>query len=242
MNHDLLLITTPRSGSDFFSQWLLKLYTFGWIGEWLAAGSLLQVRDQLGLPNPWKLTEFTAALRAQKASSDGRISIKIMWDTFAWTKWKGAREGCPEGIYSTLRNPAMVFLSRKDKLAQAISLYKARRTGIWHTDGSERIPDVEYDHGSILASLLEVVAGEQAWLEWLQTRDFHYQTVYYEEMIVDPRATLRSILSSCGMEQAEEIAQLPDPPNKRLARGNNRELYERFREDRPDLVSTMQPN
>lgn len=235
--HDLMVLATPRCGSEYFSQWMLKLYAFGWIGEWLAAGSLQEVATHLDLAEDWTLQEFAGALRTRKASMDGRIALKIMWDTFAWTQWKGTGEDLAEGIYSCLEKPQVVLLTRRDKVAQAVSLYKAQATGIWHAKDRVEMPEVPYDQGGIVKALLDILAGELAWRNWLQARGVESLTVGYEAFVADPRGHMSRILEHAGLDGSAAINALELPRNRRLADQNSAALRRQFETDRPDLAA-----
>lgn len=234
---DLLLLATPRCGSDLFVQWVLKLHTFGWAAEWLGAGTLPRVCRELELPEGWRLAEFVSQLRARKASADGRVAIKLMWDTFAWSCWKGQTEGLEDGVFSCLDEPFLIRLCRRDLLAQAVSLFKARASGRWHTDGAAPSVDVPYDAAGILTAFLEILAGERAWAAWLDRSDRPHQVVFHEDFVERPRAVLKQVFREMDLPRGGAIDALEPPWNRRLASANNRELKARFLDEHPELLA-----
>ena len=76
-----------------------------------------------------------------------------------------------------------VWLVRKDKVLQAISLCRAQLSGRWAmTDSADRTSDIfEYDFFHILSSLMIILAGEYAWELFFQQHDIEPFTLVYED-------------------------------------------------------------
>lgn len=232
-------MATRRSGSDLLSQWLLKVYQFGWTGEWLAAGSLPDVEKDLELPRNWTLEQFVSHLRERRSSPNGAISVKIMWDTFAWAEAKARIEGLEGGFLSLFQDPLFIYLTRGDKLGQAISLYKANASGVWHNRGTPdtQPKEVGYNEVEILSCLMSVLSEDEAWRHWLKANDIPHAHMEYEDFITDPPGKLVEALKPFRIDLTQRMMEIGPPPNKKLRTKGSDKLREQFMAARPDLVS-----
>jgi LPS sulfotransferase NodH len=98
-----------------------------------------------------------------------------------------------------------VHLSRRNKVAQAVSRLKAEQTGLWHraADGSERertapAQPAVYDGAHLAAFVAEAVADDAAWDPWFQSQQITPLRLSYEELSADPGGALARILVELG--------------------------------------------
>lgn len=101
---------------------------------------------------------------------------------------------------------AFVHLSRGDLLAQAVSLVRARQTGLWHRapDGAdfERIgaprPPL-YDRTAIAAALTQLQQDAVRWDNWFAREGITSTRLRYEELAADPAAALARVCGALGI-------------------------------------------
>lgn len=107
-----------------------------------------------------------------------------------------------------------IHLTRKDKLAQAISLIKAEQTGLWHIapDGTEieRLAppeDPEYDFERIRQEIGNLESFDRAWNAWFEEQRIRPLRVSYAQLSADPAATLVRICEALGVQapNADEV-------------------------------------
>jgi LPS sulfotransferase NodH len=129
-----------------------------------------------------------------------------------------------------------VHLTRRDKVAQAVSYAKAQQTGLWHAapDGTEleRLsPPQEpaYDASEILTRLEEMTAHDRNWEEWFASSEIDPFRITYEELSAAPIKTLRAMLGRLGLER--EAADRVEPAVAKLADETNHDWVERFRSE-----------
>lgn len=82
-----------------------------------------------------------------------------------------------------------VWLRRRDILQQAVSLAIAEQTGRWSSHYVAGRP-AAYDYGFFLGRLRYLHAQEDRIAAYLRSRQIPYETVYYEDLMVAPEATL----------------------------------------------------
>lgn len=119
-----------------------------------------------------------------------------------------------------------VHLARTDKVAQAVSLVKAKQSGLWHlnADGTELerlAPPQEprYDFGSIHREVVALERQDCSWAKWFDRHLITPLCVRYEVFADHPAETLMSICSALGAEPPEagainlSLAKLSDAVN-----------------------------
>ncbi|MBX9455808.1 MAG: Stf0 sulfotransferase family protein [Rhizobium sp.] len=133
--------------------------------------------------------------------------------------------------------PLYIHLSRGDKVAQAVSLFKAYATGLWHkgSDGSElerTAPhrDAGYDGDAIGAIVDELELHDAGWRQWFASHDIEPVRLTYEALSEDPRAGLRAVLAALGGDPS--IAERMAPGTSRLADAQSAAWIARFKADR----------
>lgn len=125
-----------------------------------------------------------------------------------------------------------IHLTRGDKLGQAISLVKARQSGLWHrnADGSELerlAPPQEpvYDRAEIARQRAELVGFDQEWLDWFAAEGLVPLRIRYEDLSADPRAELARVLQALGRDPAGADVE---PPVAKLADAVSADWAARF--------------
>lgn len=150
----LLILSTPRSGSSLFCDLLESMVDVGSPLEWLneemirAYGRVMN-RGQVPLADYWRFVQ------AKATSPDGVFSVTVDVRDFVRTLQHGIdplAEGF-DGVY---------FVHRRDKLAQAMSLAKAKTSGQWHDSQrpSRMVTADEISNGAILQALQDIAEQE----------------------------------------------------------------------------------
>ena len=116
-----------------------------------------------------------------------------------------------------------VHLTRRDKVAQAVSYVRARQTGLWHAapDGTEleRLsPPREpvYDASEIRACFEEMTAQDFNWGRWFVASEIDPLRITYEELSAAPTKALWTMLDRLGLERGAALASNPPSPNWRM--------------------------
>lgn len=131
-----------------------------------------------------------------------------------------------------------IYLTRANKVAQAISCLKAEQTGLWHKapDGKEierlappALP--EYDADAIEAHRATFEQYDTDWQDWFAREGIAPLTLTYDALSEDPQAALARVLEFIGQEPS--IAEAIATPVAKLADATNAEWEARFRADPP---------
>ena len=129
-----------------------------------------------------------------------------------------------------------IYLTRTDKVDQAVSYVRASQGGLWHKapDGTEleRLSphrDPVYDSAEIRAQFEEFVAYDQAWQQWFAAEGIEPLQLTYDSLSSDPLGTLREVLERLGLDPS--AAEGVEPGTAKLADAVSRDWVERFRRD-----------
>ena len=103
-------------------------------------------------------------------------------------------------------NPVFVWLTRKDKLGQAISLCRARQSRRYHEYWGSDAPEA-YDGESLSRILNEVTMLAMRWDCYFARNGVDPLHVTYEALQADPHGVIRSIGALVGVEIDSFVAQ-----------------------------------
>jgi len=242
-----VICATPRTGSTLLCDLLAgagvagqpdSFYRKQSIGDFISLWGLDLAPPYEG--EAFERTYLAAALRDGLAGTD-QFGIRIMWPSLPeidarFTSLFPEARTTPERLAAAFGAPVYIRLSRKDKLAQAISRVRAEQTGLWHrhADGSERervAPEraPEYDAKAVAAGIAEAEMYERNWTDWLEAHDITPVTLFYEDLADRPHATLAALLAALGHDPS--LAKRAEVKTARLTDAINRDWAERFRRE-----------
>lgn len=126
-----------------------------------------------------------------------------------------------------------VHLSRANKVAQAVSLLKAARSGLWHrqADGSDRERyaaegEAVYQAAQIEATAARLEQDDAAWRSWFSRQGITPFAIVYETFAADPATVMAPLLATLGLDPA--VAARIVPRTARLADAESADWIARF--------------
>ena len=255
-----IICGTPRTGSTLLCNLLASTKTAGnpdsfygrqfisaWAEEWhLPARDAMSERD-------FNIAYLKAAITAGKGGT-GIFGLRLMRENLdelsaildqVFPQLPSDR-ACIERAFGRI---LYIHLSRKDKLAQAISLVKAEQTGLWHIapDGTEieRLAPPEepqYDFSRINREVLELERYDAAWNSWFDAQGIEPLRIGYETLSANPAAALTGICEALGVQPLN--ARDVRPGVAKLADETSVDWMRRYRSDAGDnlMWNSIQPN
>jgi LPS sulfotransferase NodH len=197
----LIVCATQRSGSTLLSELLKATGVAGVPSEYFQhfkdTGLADQPRQYLaGVSDPAVLSmlppldpgvpetafDFDAVRRAG-TTPNGVFAAKIMW-SHTPDLWARLGERSLEDVFGPLHYVQVV---RRDKVAQAVSLWTAIQTQAW-SSGDVAIAEPVYSFAAIKHLIAWLSEGERGWTEWLRGRS--PDVVVYEDFARDPAPTI----------------------------------------------------
>ncbi|MFN4099887.1 MAG: Stf0 family sulfotransferase [Pararhodobacter sp.] len=129
-----------------------------------------------------------------------------------------------------------IHLTRADKLAQAVSMLKARGSGLWHVapDGSELERTAAhfaagYDADRIRDYIDRLTEYDRGWNDWFDREGVDPLRLTYDGLSAEPLATLRRVLDWLGLDA--QAADGVKPGVRKMADATSKAWIERFRAD-----------
>ena len=227
----LLLCMTPRSGSTALSAALAASRRLGLGGERLNRNTRFMT-DIIAAERPETPRALLERVIAGARTPNGVAQIKCDLPQVLPFLLDPA-------CFAILRNAALVYLTREDVLAQAISRYRGFQAGVWHAGkegaGKEAEPagkaaEAPYDFHGISDQLAFIANMMQGYERLFGALGLKPLRITYEGMTADTPGTLARIAALLG----ESL-----PPDLDLAAGgfapvsgrNNSDLRDRFLTD-----------
>jgi trehalose 2-sulfotransferase len=205
-----VICATPRSGSTLLCDSLTLTGIAGNPLEYFCALLDRRFAERLG----WYSTddaEYVRRVLALGTTPNGVFGVKLHWHQLAATINLLRRllpvDSSTESqvLARVFPNPSYIWLRRQDKIAEAISYYRAILTGHWgmlrDSSSPPAIParSVEFDFQKIqyLANLC--VSSDRGWASYFEAYRVAPLVVVYEDFIGSHERTVRSVLRHLGL-------------------------------------------
>lgn len=178
----------------------------------------------------WALEEGT--------TRNGVFGAKVMWGYFNGfvTGLRWAVPGCQrlavcELAPSVFPNLRYVSVTRRDKVRQAVSLWRALQSWSW-SSGEGASPDeadhLRYSAAAIDHLIRDIQAHEDEWQAYFRECGVVPYAVVYEEFVQDYEGTISAILHHVGAPGADQATVAP-PQRRAQSDGLSQSWADRFR-------------
>jgi LPS sulfotransferase NodH len=118
-----------------------------------------------------------------------------------------------ELLEQVLPQPRFVWVQRRDIVAQAVSWWRAEKTGEWRLPvGATRETTSElpsFDFEEVDGLVAEIVRGNERWERWFATNQIQAHVVVYEELAADAVAMTRRVLDFLEIDVPDSAAIAP---------------------------------
>jgi LPS sulfotransferase NodH len=180
------ICTIARSGSSWLSQLVASTRLLGNPEEYLLNWPHCCARFGLSTSTP--LEEYLACLMRQRSTPNGVFAIKGSFDEM-------------QPFWSHFPSAPCVWLSRENKLEQAVSWHRAHDGGRWiRTENSAPPRPLKFSVERALWFYDEILRREALWSEFFAARDVKPLVLMYEQVCRDPLAAVRAIANHVGVE------------------------------------------
>ena len=244
-----LILATPRSGSTLLGQGLQ------------ASGLAGDPKEFFGHKMPywmerWRtlaLPAYAARLSQERSTPNGVFGAKLLYrqllhlESLARQEPELADLPLPEILDRLFPNLHLVWVTREDKVRQAISWFKARQTGVWGQNQGRDAPklgrawrlgdeplqpgELAFDYDGIAALVRQADAEDAAIGQFFATSGIEPFRVIYEEFTPRYEETILALLRWLGITPPPALT-LPNPRTVKLADDRTDEWVARFREMR----------
>lgn len=198
-----IIAMTPRSGSSHLCD-VIKT------GKWLGRPGEVLSRDFIpnilkNVPSHTPDEYFSHVFRALRSSS-GISGIKCSW--FQFKDFRAAMT-TPDAVDS-LR---YIYLTRRDLTAQAVSLYRATQTKVFHTnvehsaESLAKLEELPYDYEQIKFWRDHIEAQETGWKRFFVEKNIFPLHIHYEDIDANVAAVTQRIAAYINRPRAAREVQ-----------------------------------
>ncbi len=237
-----VICTNPRSGSWLLSEGLASTAVAGNPREWfnISEEQLHRARWRMEHTTDLSSAAYLELALRESTTRNGISGIKLHYYQFAeWPERVAAIDGL-RGLTSAelmrrlFPNAKYIWLTRRDKVRQAISFVLASRTNEWWDIAGEathraspRPDDLVFDAQRIerMAHVLEDC--DARWQSYFEDRGITPMVIQYEDLVADYAHTVTGVLKWLGIPDADAIA-VPAPRLRRQSNARNEDWLARY--------------
>ncbi|WP_311030060.1 Stf0 family sulfotransferase [Mesorhizobium koreense] len=214
-----LILTTPRSGSNWLSDLVTKTGTMGNCVEWLHDARLGGKLKKLSAD------ELKRELVTCAATENSRFSLKI-FPSHVRKTYRTLKTDIIRDLHED-HSVSFAVLRRRDRIRQSISLFRSKTTGSW-TSHSDNYAEPVYDFYKICDYYFRLERDNNFWVSYLELYQLDYNVFYYEDMLESPRSCIDWIAAQLDIDPPDHI---PDTKFAIQRDTITEEWVERFRND-----------
>ena len=97
--------------------------------------------------------------------------------------------------------PLLVYVSRPDKVHQAVSFWRAVQTQIWRTPTTRKTDDIAVYHAGGIGHLLTILLEQdRGWRDWFAAEGITPLEVDYRDLASDSTAVVGKVLLELGLD------------------------------------------
>lgn len=231
---------TPRSGSNLLCDALTSTGVAGTPEQLLSAHETFNLLAKFGVRDA---TSLQQAIWDAGMGDNGVFGLRCQQYEPYFTHMLGYLAqfpGCPpdatpaEIWEHAFPGTVHIHLTRRNKVRQAVSWFKATQNQEWFRETGSRPPAVDlrdaYDKASIQHYLLYAVMCEAKIQEFFTAGSITPLSFVYEDMATDLEGTVRTILRRLGSSDADTV-EIAEPVLTKIADDVSDEWMERYRHD-----------
>ncbi|MDF1846219.1 MAG: Stf0 family sulfotransferase [Parvibaculaceae bacterium] len=241
----IILCANPRSGSTMLCDLMASTGVLGRPASFYRPRSIPDWAERLGIDKEAGSEEFEraylAAIRQHETDASGMFGLRLMWDSVEGLVGRLSKlfpdQQSNAALFETaFDRPLYIGLVREDKVAQAVSLVRAKQSGQWHlsSDGSVRqgrktSQPISYDAQAIENEIAGLTRDDTAWQTWFERQNVTPLQVTYEDLATDPQTVVAQILTASGHNPA--LSQNVQPVTAKMADEESRQWMARYRQE-----------
>ena len=211
LRRSYIIASSYRCGSTFLCSELWKSGVLGAPSEYLntdqASAVITTPREtgrmmgRLGVSTP---EDYFTKLLECRTSRNGIFGMKAHFHHF-----EPALIWYPR-MLEALAPITYIYINRRDKVAQAVSMAKAMQTHAWISFDEVTGRTLRYDTDFVEQCAAELERQRLGWWRWFETSQITPFVVTYEDLIADTTGVVRSVVELMGAENDEpERVSLP---------------------------------
>lgn len=193
----LLILFASRCGSSYAGQLLSNTPHFKHVKESFNPTQLQRIREEHGLADDSEAARWMIANRGTNqayAAKCGQPGLLSAWHL-----------GYLEAV---LHRTHCLVLERRDRVAQAVSLFRAELTGRFHSPqkATRTVQLDDYDREKIEIFYTVIDNVYPSFYRFLDLTEKSYHTVYYEDICADPEAFVQTVCADMDLPMPDDFS------------------------------------
>ena len=248
-----VICTNPRSGSELLCTGLASTSVAGNPREWFNPfeEQLYRARSRVENGTDLSFDAYLRLARLESMTSNGVSGIKLLYAQF---RMLARRVEPPVGGFRDMSLMSAMFpgatyiwLRRKDKVRQAISLHLASQTNEWYSavgsTGNELRGggDVEFDERAIAFFESRMRQYDRGWQSFFDRNHIDPLVIEYETFVSSYADTIRKVIEWLGVRDSGAVA-IPPAVLRRQSDARTEEWVTRYAALAPDYHDANSPN
>lgn len=215
-----VIASAYRAGSTMLATTLWEKGTFGapWDYFNFESKEMDIMMARLGAAS---LDEYVVKLFELRVSPNGVFSTKTHFHHFDAALQRSAE------LRRRLAGARYIYVNRRDKIAEAVSMAKALQTNSWMSFASARRAPLFYSREFISDCLREVMRQTEDWWRWFGSCAIEPYVIDYEEFVADIPSGVAGIARWLNIDERSG-AEVLLPQVERQSDSINQEWKERF--------------
>jgi LPS sulfotransferase NodH len=213
------LCATPRSGSTALCHALAATGAAGRPGEHLSLQNRERALAEFGGRSFPELLEH---VQQATTTPNGVFGLKVMSGGYLESLLGEVQNlhrdaSLAKALADAFPDLRLVFLTRRNKVRQAVSHWRAIQSDLWHLprEGQTKLPREDaYRFEAVDTLVHDIVMREAAWQGFFDQIDRRPLTIAYEDFAATPETVIRHVLDYLGLEPAAgwRLGELPLRP------------------------------
>lgn len=191
---EYFICSTQRSGSSYLCHLLRQAKCFGRPGEIFGKPDHFRKFSQKHGLDEADVPAVVEKLKAEWSTANGVCGFKLHYHQFEWLLSKDSLAR----LFPQLR---FIFIDRADVLEQAVSLMRARMTGVWSTDHQpDNKHELQFDEKLFFECLNALIDEKVKWSVFFQSCEVDVLKVKYEVLEEQPVEEVGRISDFLGVD------------------------------------------
>lgn len=242
-----LICTTPRSGSWMLCSILAQTGIAGKPTEFFGPTLHEEFKSNRNVAHAPEVREYLDRVVVASTTTNGVFGMKLLANqTEVFLRRAAEHKNLPfaslrEALESEFPHLQYLWLTRENKVAQAVSYYRALMTQVWVTwPGMPPVVPrpVTYDCFAIQRCYQDVMASDAYWEGYFHTHGITPLALTYETLLAQREPVVQHVLRY--LDLPADIA-IPEPTTRKLAHDESAAWEEEFRRTESIPAPSVQP-
>lgn len=228
-----LICTTVRTGSTLLCELLTSTGLAGHPSELFSPPGRRTLAGMWGTPT---VTAYVEELRRRLVTPNGvfgaKLGIPALTDLLDHLRAESDGASAHELLAAAFPGLRYVWISRRDRVRQAVSWERAVQTGLWTHTGTRPpivVPRPRFDAAAIRRRLDAIERDERWWADLFAEAGVDPVRVTYEDLAADGAAVVRRVLDELGIDTAGPL-WLSAPRMRRQADARSERWVQRYQQ------------